>query len=78
MKFLTIDKNGSYDLGVKTEREVINVTAALTRYPSVKKIPQTVHEIIEGGEEAVHTLNEYINGLAVTSDVSGDILLHHT
>jgi 2-keto-4-pentenoate hydratase/2-oxohepta-3-ene-1,7-dioic acid hydratase in catechol pathway len=61
MKLLTFVQNGNYRLGVKEEQGIVDVLAALWSVPAEKKVPTTVHEVIENGAEAVSILREYID-----------------
>jgi 2-keto-4-pentenoate hydratase/2-oxohepta-3-ene-1,7-dioic acid hydratase in catechol pathway len=57
MKLCTFRKNGKYALGVKTARGIIDVEAASSGQPHV---PQTVMEVIAGGQAALQALEELI------------------
>ncbi|MBP1964880.1 fumarylacetoacetate hydrolase family protein [Paenibacillus aceris] len=59
MKLLTFVQNGEYRLGIKLEQSVLDVQAALQSVPSNKTLPATIHEVIEGGSEAVELLRAY-------------------
>lgn len=50
MKLLNFERNGALQLGVKTDRGVVAV-------------PQTVHEVIEGGRAALAELQAYLDAL---------------
>ncbi|MCM2998539.1 fumarylacetoacetate hydrolase family protein [Paenibacillus cellulositrophicus] len=66
MKLLTYLEGNTYRLGVATEVGIVDVAAALGDGPG----PRTVHEVIEGGEEAKRTLQQAVNRtLASCSDV---------
>lgn len=58
MKLLTIIANGSYELGVKTDRGVLHVRKAL-QATGASGVPQTVHEVIEGGQGALSALQSF-------------------
>lgn len=58
MKLLTIIANGSYELGVKTDRGVLHVRKAL-QATGASGVPQTVHEVIEGGQGALAALQSF-------------------
>lgn len=60
MKLLTFIQNGQFKLGVKTNHGVLDVQAALSDVPSEKKMPTTVHEVIDGGSEVLENLREYV------------------
>lgn len=51
MKLVTIQTNNENHLGVKTDRGILNVTAA-ARSGKGSSLPVTVHELIEGGAAA--------------------------
>ncbi len=61
MKLLTFMSNGSYQLGVATEKGVLDVVSALTALPvqDGEPIPTTVHEVIDGGEAAIARLAKF-------------------
>lgn len=66
MKLLTYLEGNSNRLGVATEVGIVDVAAALGDGPG----PRTVHEVIEGGEEAIRTLQQAVNRtLASCSDI---------
>ncbi|GIO54415.1 fumarylacetoacetate hydrolase family protein [Paenibacillus cineris] len=66
MKLLTYLEGNTYRLGVATEVGIVDVAAALGDGPG----PRTVHEVIEGGEDAIRTLQQAVNRtLASCSDV---------
>ncbi|WP_152397699.1 fumarylacetoacetate hydrolase family protein [Paenibacillus cellulositrophicus] len=66
MKLLTYLEGNTYRLGVATEVGIVDVAAALGDGPG----PRTVHEVIEGGEEAIRTLQQAVNRtLASCNDV---------
>ncbi|WP_019535013.1 fumarylacetoacetate hydrolase family protein [Paenibacillus ginsengihumi] len=58
MKLLTIIENGAYELGVKTDRGVLHVRKAL-QATGASGVPQTVHEVIEGGQAALSALQSF-------------------
>lgn len=69
MKLLTFLSEGQSRLGVKTDKGVLDVSAALSQHPSTNgELPQTVHQAIEGGQEAVKTLQQYIDSLPASLD----------
>jgi 2-keto-4-pentenoate hydratase/2-oxohepta-3-ene-1,7-dioic acid hydratase in catechol pathway len=63
MKLLMFKKNGKKVLGVKIDLGIVDVQQALNDNPHHSKIPQTVMEVIEGGQPAVKALEQYISGL---------------
>lgn len=58
MKLLTLLDNGQQQLGVKIGEQVVNVTGALKAVPSAG-VPSSVHEVINGGQQAVQALQAY-------------------
>lgn len=61
MKLLTFMKEDKPALGVKTEQGVIDISAALTELPAGNaNVPQSVMELLEGGEGAKTALENYI------------------
>jgi 2-keto-4-pentenoate hydratase/2-oxohepta-3-ene-1,7-dioic acid hydratase in catechol pathway len=75
MKLLTFIQNGNYRLGVKVKQGIVDVLAALSSVSAENKVPSTVHELIENGDEAVSALREYIDHiLTLNSDNSTYIL----
>ncbi|SDO22381.1 2-keto-4-pentenoate hydratase/2-oxohepta-3-ene-1,7-dioic acid hydratase (catechol pathway) [Paenibacillus sp. yr247] len=68
MKLLTFVQNGEYRLGIKLEQGVLDVQAALQAVPFNKTLPATVHEVIEGGSEAVELLRAYSESVISLAD----------
>ncbi|WEG11072.1 fumarylacetoacetate hydrolase family protein [Pullulanibacillus sp. KACC 23026] len=62
MKLLSIDKNGTYILGVKTEEGIIDMEEALKEVPS-QDLTSDVMDVIRGGQERLASLQNYINNL---------------
>ncbi|MNS22466.1 Ureidoglycolate lyase [compost metagenome] len=62
MKLLNFKTENGVRLGILTERGVLDVAKALDIVPpgSDAPIPVSVHEVIEGGQEAVRVLEGYI------------------
>jgi 2-keto-4-pentenoate hydratase/2-oxohepta-3-ene-1,7-dioic acid hydratase in catechol pathway len=61
MKLLTFIKDGKQALGVKTEAGVIDIGLASSTIPAANAtVPQSVMEVIEGGEEALSALHTYL------------------
>jgi 2-keto-4-pentenoate hydratase/2-oxohepta-3-ene-1,7-dioic acid hydratase in catechol pathway len=54
MTFLTINKNGEYSLGVKTDKGILDVKAATELFK--KKAPTTIDEVIQGGDQGLTAL----------------------
>ncbi|MDF2723517.1 MAG: hypothetical protein K0Q59_3192 [Paenibacillus sp.] len=59
MKLVTVIVNGESHLGVKTERGILDVTAA-ARGASGSSLPTTIHELIEGGAEAKQAVDALV------------------
>lgn len=68
MKLLTFVQNGEYRLGIKLDQGVLDVQAALQAVPSNKTLPATIHEVIEGGSEAVELLRAYAESVMSTGN----------
>lgn len=58
MKLLTYEDNGQLKLAIKTEQGTLDVAAALKSMASMPEgtLPVTIHEVIEGGRDAVAAL----------------------
>ncbi|MED1469174.1 fumarylacetoacetate hydrolase family protein [Bacillus salipaludis] len=69
MKLLTFVKDGKQSLGVKTDKGIIDVAAALSVI-EWDNIPINIMEVIEGGQTTVAKLEEYVNHLEVSSVIS--------
>jgi 2-keto-4-pentenoate hydratase/2-oxohepta-3-ene-1,7-dioic acid hydratase in catechol pathway len=76
MKLLTFIQNSTFRLGVKTDQGVVDVLAALSLVPAGKKIPTTVHEVIDGGTDAVNDLQDYINRISLLNTDRAAYLLN--
>ncbi|WP_088102824.1 fumarylacetoacetate hydrolase family protein [Halalkalibacter urbisdiaboli] len=63
MKLVTFLKKGNQTLGVRTEKGIIDIQAALTVSPN-PDIPTNVMDAIKGGEVAVSAIEAYITTLA--------------
>lgn len=61
MKLVTFLHYGTYRLGVKREQGVVDVLAALSAVTEEKAIPTTIHEVIDGGAEALNDLHSFID-----------------
>ncbi|MEF3301572.1 fumarylacetoacetate hydrolase family protein [Paenibacillus sp. GYB003] len=59
MKLVTIQLNNENHLGVKTDRGILNVTAA-ARTGKGSSLPETIHELIEGGAAARQAVEAYV------------------
>lgn len=62
MKLLTIKKGTTESMGVKTERGIIDLSIALNLYPN-EEISSNVMTLINGGNQALKSLEKYIKGL---------------
>lgn len=69
MKLLTFIQNDQYRLGVKTDAGVVDITAALAVIPT-EGIPQSVHEAINGGQQAIAALQTFVDKALVQSSNS--------
>ena len=61
MKLLTFLNNDGYQLGVVTEKGILDISRALIDLPAQNGdlVPTTVHEVIDGGEAAVARLTQF-------------------
>ena len=59
MKLLTIEHDGEYALGIVTDRGILDVSAALAATGNDGLVPETVHDVIEGGAEYVRRMAEW-------------------
>jgi 2-keto-4-pentenoate hydratase/2-oxohepta-3-ene-1,7-dioic acid hydratase in catechol pathway len=75
MKLLTFIQNDQFRLGVKVDQGVFDVLAALSTVPSESRIPTTIHEVIDGGTEAVDSLHRYVETALAQSDNNKTYLL---
>ncbi|KKI89409.1 5-carboxymethyl-2-hydroxymuconate isomerase [Bacillus sp. SA1-12] len=67
MKLVTFIKDEKQALGVKVEKGIIDVEAALNENPN-NQIQTNVMEIIAGGQEAISKLEDYISTLPVSNE----------
>lgn len=63
MKLLTINRNGTYHLGVTVGDKVLDVTEALAAVPQ-EGVPDDVMEVIGGGPSALSRLQSYADHVA--------------
>jgi len=61
MKLLTFNENGTQRLGVKTNQGVIHIDRALEAIPPKGRVASTIHQVIDGGDEAVAALQDYVD-----------------
>lgn len=59
MKLVTIQTNNQSHLGVKTERGIVDITAAAVAGQG-GSLPQSIHELIEGGAEARQAVEAFV------------------
>jgi 2-keto-4-pentenoate hydratase/2-oxohepta-3-ene-1,7-dioic acid hydratase in catechol pathway len=59
MKLLTFLKNESPVLGVKTDKGIVDIAAALSHTPS-KNVPTNIMDVIAGGKTATSNLEDYL------------------
>ncbi|MDQ0253404.1 2-keto-4-pentenoate hydratase/2-oxohepta-3-ene-1,7-dioic acid hydratase in catechol pathway [Evansella vedderi] len=69
MKLVTFVKQEEQKLGVKTDRGIMDIEAALEKVPA-ENVPTSVMEVIQQGESAVAALQQYVSALAETEDTS--------
>jgi 2-keto-4-pentenoate hydratase/2-oxohepta-3-ene-1,7-dioic acid hydratase in catechol pathway len=69
MKLVTITKENKQSLGVKVEEGVIDIALALSIHPN-ENIPTEVMDVIEGGQEALFSLENYLGTLKIHSESS--------
>lgn len=60
MQLLTFLDQGHFKWGVKRDYGIIDMNAALSSIPAATHVPTGVHELIEGGAEAIVSLLGYI------------------
>lgn len=63
MKLLTFKTANGLRLGVKTEKGIFDVTRALDQVPAEENFPQTMEQVLTGGETALVALKSYIDHL---------------
>ncbi|WP_424766883.1 fumarylacetoacetate hydrolase family protein [Paenibacillus sp. sgz302251] len=68
MKLLTFIESGEHRLGVKTEKGVLDISAALSVYPNGGGVPITIHQAIDGGDEALAALRLFVEGILSRSN----------
>lgn len=60
MKLLTIRSSNATWLGVKTEQGIIDVPQALQQIPAEENVPQTMDQLLQGGDSALDPLKKYL------------------
>jgi 2-keto-4-pentenoate hydratase/2-oxohepta-3-ene-1,7-dioic acid hydratase in catechol pathway len=73
MKLVTIDKNGTFGLGVKLNDHIADIGAALQLLPDAG-VPADVMDVISGGDATVKRLTDYLSRLQ-SSGLSADCYL---
>jgi 2-keto-4-pentenoate hydratase/2-oxohepta-3-ene-1,7-dioic acid hydratase in catechol pathway len=70
MKLLTFIEDGEQKLGVKTEQGIVHINAALEEIAPLQgqQVPQTIHEVINGGMDAVTVLGAYVDQVLSAAD----------
>ncbi|MEF3311065.1 fumarylacetoacetate hydrolase family protein [Paenibacillus sp. GYB004] len=66
MKLVTIQIDNQNQLGVKTARGILNITAA-ARSGTSGSLPATIHELIEGGASARQAVESYVSAAEADS-----------
>lgn len=79
MKLVTLEREGRYTLGVKTDRGIFDVAASLNADSvapagSGGNIPRTVREAIEGGAEALAALQRHVEQALAQKERSAFLL----
>ncbi|MDF2669850.1 MAG: 5-carboxymethyl-2-hydroxymuconate isomerase [Paenibacillus sp.] len=67
MKLVTIATPEGAQLGVKTEEGILNITKALAVLPN-QDVPQTTHQVIEGGSASLQALQAYVDQALTAAD----------
>ncbi|MCJ8011799.1 fumarylacetoacetate hydrolase family protein [Paenibacillus sp. KQZ6P-2] len=78
MKLLTFIHNDQYRLGVKTDGGVLDVLGALSLIPSAQTIPTTIHEVLDGGDEALAALRSYVDHVQQSDEVNRSYMLQES
>lgn len=75
MKLLTFYQNEQLKLGVKTTKGIVDVSAALSQVPAGYDVPQSIHAVIEGGNQALSALRGYIEEIKAKGAANAAYLL---
>jgi 2-keto-4-pentenoate hydratase/2-oxohepta-3-ene-1,7-dioic acid hydratase in catechol pathway len=77
MKLLTFINDGNYQLGVVTEKGILDVASALKAMPAQHgdSVPTTVHNVIDGGAAAVARLVQFTDQALVAAGAGSSYLL---
>ena len=73
MKLVTFKKEGKNAFGVKLNKGIVDLEAALNKNPNAE-VPTNIMEVIAGGENTVTAIKNYIETLPLESD--SDYLNH--
>lgn len=69
MKLVTFLKNNRPSLGVKIEDGIIDIASVLSTNPN-RNIPTDIMDVINGGDQTLSVLKDYISTLDIRSDSS--------
>jgi 2-keto-4-pentenoate hydratase/2-oxohepta-3-ene-1,7-dioic acid hydratase in catechol pathway len=69
MKLVTLIKKGKQALGVKIDKGIIDLEAALNEKPNAQ-IQTNIMEIIAGGQETISVLEDYLSTLPTSNEAS--------
>ena len=69
MKLVTIKKEGKHVLGVKIENGIIDLEEALRESPN-NQVHTKIMEVIDGGNEAISALEDYISKLPIENKLN--------
>ncbi|WP_338555315.1 fumarylacetoacetate hydrolase family protein [Paenibacillus sp. KS-LC4] len=75
MKLLTFTEQGAERLGVKTEQGILDVAAASVACKGSASVPQNIHQVIEGGAEAVESLQRLVSVAISRAADLGEVFL---
>lgn len=78
MKLLTFYQNEQLKLGVKTANGVVDVSVALSQVPADTEVPQSIHAVIEGGDQALAALRGYIEAVEAKGAANAPYVLDET
>ena len=69
LKLVTFIKNSKKTLGIKNEEGIIDIKSALAIYPN-PNVPTEIMDVIEGGEETLSILENYIETIEINPNSS--------
>ncbi|MCI3919149.1 fumarylacetoacetate hydrolase family protein [Paenibacillus sp. TRM 82003] len=75
MKLVTYIVDGAYRLGVATEAGVVDVAGAAALVSGFAAAPRTVHEVIEGGADAIGALQGLVEAALANGAVASRVTL---